>query len=347
MRAWIARAGRAGERQQWALDNGYTGGGFGEVADLTGATTREAVLAAVVAGVPKASDAAARNFSAQLWALRERMSVEDLVVMPLKPDPQLAIGRITGDYRYLDEEDAERRHVRPVEWRVTDVPRTAIRQDLLHTLGAFSTYCGIVRHDGAWRIEQVLHTGRDPGARVPGAAVSRDESELCSETDADSSPIEIERYALDQIATRVIETFSGHRLAELVAAILTAEGYVCEVSPPGADQGIDVVAGTGPLGMDPPRIVVQVKSEPTAIGDEVVQRLEGALGRQHADQGLLVAWGGVTRQAHQAIRSRQFILKLWNADEVLARLFHNYDRLPALIQAELPLKQVWTLVEES
>ena len=267
--------------------------------------------------------------------------------MPLKPDPQLAIGRITGDYRYLNEEDRERRHVRPVEWRITDVPRTAIRQDLLHTLGAFSTYCGIVRHDGAWRIEQVLQTGRDPGARVPGAAASRDESELTSETDADSAPIEIERYALDQIAIRVIEIFSGHRLADLVAAILSAEGYVCEVSPPGADQGIDVVAGTGPLGMDPPRIVVQVKSEPTAIGDEVVQRLEGALGRQHADQGLLVAWGGVTRQAHQAIRSRRFILKLWNADEVLARLFRNYDLLPASIQAELPLKQVWTLVEES
>jgi len=34
--AWVIRSGRYGERDQWALDNGVSGGGWKEVPDLTG-----------------------------------------------------------------------------------------------------------------------------------------------------------------------------------------------------------------------------------------------------------------------------------------------------------------------
>ncbi|MEU4742401.1 hypothetical protein AB0G02_18315 [Actinosynnema sp. NPDC023658] len=98
------------------------------MADLSGASTRKAVPNAVLAAVPEAKEQAARNFAAQLWALRERIGVGDLVVMPLKGSPQVALGRVSDRYRYLDaESDSERRHVRPVRWLVTDLPRTAIR----------------------------------------------------------------------------------------------------------------------------------------------------------------------------------------------------------------------------
>ncbi len=42
----MARSGKAGEREQWALTNGYSGGGFSDVKNFTGANTRELVLAA-------------------------------------------------------------------------------------------------------------------------------------------------------------------------------------------------------------------------------------------------------------------------------------------------------------
>jgi restriction system protein len=32
--AWLIRAGKAGEREQWALKNGVSGGGFAEVDDI-------------------------------------------------------------------------------------------------------------------------------------------------------------------------------------------------------------------------------------------------------------------------------------------------------------------------
>jgi len=39
-------------------------------------------------------------------------------------------------------------------------------------------------------------------------------------------------------------------------------------------------------------------------------------------------------------------LRLWDAEDVLNQILQLYEKLPSDIQAELPLKRVWTLVEE-
>lgn len=331
------------------MSEGYTGGGFSEVPNLSAAADRDDVVSMVANAYPTAKEGTIKNFTAQLWALRDRMNIDDLVVMPLKGAPQIAIGRINGHYTYLDNDDLERRHVRPVEWLVDDVPRIAIKQDLLHSLGAFTTICEISRNDAAWRVEQICSTHTDPGARSTSIADQLPPTTPSVEPngDAETQSIDIERYALDQIATRVIEVFSGHRLADLVAAILDAEGFTCEVSPRGPDQGIDIVAGRGLLGLDSPRLLVQVKSESTPVGDPVVQQLEGVVSRQNADQGLLVAWGGITKEARKMVNNRRFVVKVWNSEDVLTGIFRNYHRLPVDIQEDLPLKQVWTLLDES
>ena len=42
-RAWLTRSGRAGERDSWAVDNGVTPGGYGEVSDLTSCSSLQDV----------------------------------------------------------------------------------------------------------------------------------------------------------------------------------------------------------------------------------------------------------------------------------------------------------------
>jgi restriction system protein len=349
MKAWLSRSGQSGEREQWALESGHTGGGFGEIPSLLTVDTWEAMLSIVTGQYPPDKEAMARNFASQLWALRGRMAVGDLVVMPLKASQHIAIGVIDGEYEYLNDADQERRHVRRVKWQVVDVPRTAIKQDLLYSLGAFMTVCEISRNDAVWRLGEVRRTGSDPGSRTPtksGKSVPGEAVDASNEaTDVSQDDVEIESYAKDKITRHIIENFAGHGLTTLVRAILTAEGFVCEQPPPGPDQGVDIVAGTGLFGLDAPRLIVQVKSEATAVGDPVVQQLEGVVSRQGADQGLLVAWGGVTRQARQVLNTRRFKVKVWDSEDVLEGLFRNYPRLDPDIKSLLPLKQVWTLVE--
>jgi hypothetical protein len=56
----------------------------------------------------------------------------------------------------------------------------------------------------------------------------------------------------------------------------SGRGYVVNLSPPVADNGIDIVAGRGTLGFDAPRLVVQVTSG-TVVVDQPTQLLFSGL----------------------------------------------------------------------
>jgi restriction system protein len=287
------------------------------------------------------------NYTGQLLALRSRIKVGDLVILPMKTTSQIALGRVTGGYRYIaDEPDPALRHVIDVDWQRTDVPRTAIKQDLRFSLGGAMTVFQVTKHDAIWRMEQVLQTGADPGSRVvpiPGGAVPDDDPA----SGEGPSEVDLEDYALARILTIIQENFSGHDLTRLVAAVLSADGFVCEMKPPGADGGVDILAGRGPLGLDSPRVVVQVKSESSPVGDPVVQTLQGAITRFSASQALLVAWGGVNKQADKFLETTKFTIRVWDASDLIAAVFRTYPQLPEDIRAELPLKQIWIPVESS
>jgi hypothetical protein len=143
----------------------------------------------------------------------------------------------------------------------------------------------------AWRMEQMLKTGQDPGARAGTATPDTTSGEDVDPTDHAATDIDVVQVAADRIQIAIGERFAGHRLANLVAAALTAEGYVCDTSPPGPDGGLDIVAGRGPLGLDQPTVAVQVKSQAAPVGIEVVNQLLGACAAIQATQALLVAWG--------------------------------------------------------
>ena len=344
--AWTVRSGKHGERDSWCIENGLAGGGWYEIPDLTPITTRDQLvnLASSIWSMEKPG--AIPNYVGQLWALRERIQVGDVIVLPLKTTSQLAFGRVTDGYYYVnDDPDLAKRHRLQVNWVRTDVPRTAIKQDLLFSLGSALTVFQTTKNDGAWRLEQVLETGIDPGARtgaLPPAtnAVSDDSS------DGDSiSYADLEDFALTRIQTLIQEAFSGHDLTRLIAAILTADGFICERKAPGPDGGVDILAGTGALCLDSPRLVVQVKSDASPIGDPVVQTLQGAMTRFNAEQALLVAWGGVNKYAEKFLETTKFTIRVWDSTAVMNALFRTYTRLPEDLRAEIPLKQVWIPVD--
>ena len=341
---WMIRAGRHGEREEFALESGLLGTGFGGVPDLTQTTEREQVKRLVRDAYPGAKDGAVNNYAGQLWALRSRIKPGDLVALPLKKQPQIALGIVSRGYQYRVDQDRDGRHWISVDSKRTDVPRTAIRQDLLYSLGAFLTVCQIKRNDAAWRLQSVLEAGTDPGARAEIVeAVETADDEV---PDSSDTAFDIEQLARDQVQQHVAEQFAGHRLADLVAAVLGAEGFFTEVAGAGPDGGIDVFAGRGPLGLDSPKLIVQVKSSPAPVAATVVRELHGVLSTHGAEQALLVAWGGVNRVAQRELRNQFFRVRVWDADDLLDAILRNYDRLDEEWRTELPLKRIWSLASE-
>jgi restriction system protein len=163
------------------------------------------------------------------------------------------------------------------------------------------------KNNAVVRLEHLLKYGVDPG-QLPSVAFNTKSGlvtsfgEGGSDKDVDEPELstDIEQVASDQITARIAQEFAGHGLATLVSALLTAEDFVCEQSPPGPDGGVDILAGRGPLGLDTPRLLVQVKSG-GQIGAPVVTQLHGVMSTHGADQGLLVAWGGLSKPGARCI----------------------------------------------
>jgi restriction system protein len=297
--------------------------------------------------MPDKSDNAVGNYAAQLNAFANRIEIGDIVVLPLKSVGRLAFGVITGDYQYLAGSNVLN-HVRTVNWKRPDVARTAINQDLLYSLGAFSTVVQISRNDAAYRLRKILDGAEiDPGARS-GVALSlpKTPDDVVDTDEAIASDgQDIIRYSRDRILSRIKERFAGYELQNLVAEILRAEGMTCRVPPKGADGGIDIIAGSGVLGISAPTIIVQVKSQSSRIGSEVLDQLGGVVGQHQADHGLLVAMGGLTAQAQAKVDAQRLRVAVWDAEEVVDRLLKHYEVMPSSIKDVIPLRRTWVIDE--
>ncbi len=348
MTVWVIRAGRDGEREAWCLENGYAGGGWNEMPSLTDADSREKVRQVVAAARPDDPIGRRNNNTGQLWGLKS-VRPGEIVIMPMKTTKTLAIGRATSGYEYLDDPDPSRRHGVRVKWIRDDVPRSAIKDDLLYTLGAIMTIFKASRNQAEARFTHVLEHGVDPGSLTAGQAAPSSSSDDEAAEAAVNDPVTVPTLETirDRVRTHISENFKGHRLTELVAAILRIRGFVCDVSPPGPDQGVDILAGSGPLGLDSPTLIVEVKSETGQIPAPVVRGLQGAMLSNRSDQGLLVAWGGITKDAKREIRTDRLTMRVWTADDLLDELFDVYDRIPDEYRASVPLKRAWVLDEEA
>lgn len=335
---WLTRAGQNGEQEDAALDKGMAIIGWDDLPDLSYVKTKEELAKLMRDTYADEDQKRLINWTGQVWAFRDRIQVGDLVVLPLKTRSAIAIGQVTGPYTYVaDGQDGT--HTRPVKWLRTDLPRSAalFGQDLLYSLGAFMTVCRIQRNNAEKRIAAILQDKAAPPPALPGPEHGDEDGNI---------PIDIAQYAEDRIREHIEQKFKGHGLARLVDAVLKATGYMTIVSPPGPDGGVDIVAGRGPMGFDPPRLCVQVKSSSGPENVETIDRLHGSMKKVSADQGLLVSWGGFKRNVPTAAREQFFSIRLWDSGALIQAVLDNYERLSPEVQTELPLKMVWVLVQQ-
>jgi restriction system protein len=284
-----------------------------------------------------------------LWALRHGIKAGDLIVQPLKSQPgYLAFGRCKGGYQFdASQSNPEHRHFLPVNWSDQMVARSMLKDDLLNMINGAMTVFRPSKNNAAARLEVVARGEPDPGASAPENLTTHPvDTALSDGGTADvSDPVSVATLEgiRDRIRAHIIENFSGHKLTNLLADILEGLGFRCEVSPAGPDGGVDILAGRGPLGLDSPTLIVEVKSEPGAVGASVVRSLHSAMTQHRADQGLLVAWGGISNPARREFTQQRTQLRIWDAEQLLDQLFSTYDRLPATTRARIPLKQAWVL----
>ena len=336
MAFWVVRAGKHGEGEGVALAEGVAVVGWDEVGDLRDATTADTVRIRVVAAYPELTSRAQGNWTGQLNAFRNGIARGDLIGLPLKGQPYYAFGEVTGDYAYAPDAPGGTLHRRPVRWLSTNTLRSLLDQDVQFSMGGLLTVFQPGARDAEARVRRLL-TGR---SKTPTPAAA---SQARYESPAAPALRDLEELARTQIADLLQARFKGHALSRLVAEVLETYGFVTTVSPAGADGGVDVLAGKGPLGFETPRLVVQVKSGQSPIDAPTVRELQGVMSRYGADHGLFVSWGGFRGGVESETKRDHFRIRLWNSRTLIDEVLACYDSLPESTRLELPLRRIWTV----
>ena len=342
MTVWLVRAGKYGEFEQKFLQENKVYVTWDRLAvDLGKMKEKQELFDSMTHLYPDTKIKAIQQNVSQVWPFAHQMQSGDLIVMPSKMQRAIYIAEITGGYQFEKQGPDPFFHSRTVKWIGEAIPRSNFGQDLLHSFGAFTTICRITRNNAAERIALMRKNGWKPEtAQAVTKAPSVQDDAVAEDS---SEQLDIEDTARDQIANLIQARFAGHGLTRLVDAILRAQGYTTYVSPEGADGGVDILAGSGPLGFGTTRLCVEVKSESGPMDRPSVDKLLGAMTKFGAQEGLFVSWSGFKKNVQRELASTFFRVRLWTQNELFEALFDNYEKLDAEIKAELPLKRIWTL----
>ena len=342
MAIWLIRAGSHGEyEQKFIQENRVYVTWDGLDVELAKLKQRVDLTAAMTERYPDTKPKAIMNWVSQVWPFAHEIKKGDLVILPLKTQPAIYIGEVTGDYQAAPEGPNPFYHWRSVKWIAEAVPRTNFGQDLLYTFGAFLTICRVQRNNAEQRIAAMRANGWKP--ETIAATIKASGAPATEET---AEGVDLEELAHDQIADLIAARFKGHGLTRLVEAILKAQGYTTWRSPEGADGGADILAGSGPLGFGSPRLCVEVKSESGPIDRPTVDKLLGAVSKFGAGEGLFVSWSGFKSNVQKELAASFFRVRLWTQKELLEQIFAHYDQLDEDLKAELPLKRIWTVAAQ-
>lgn len=341
MALWMVRTGRYGEFEQRFLDNNrvyLTWRGLDR--DLSDLNTTEEFQALQKEFFPDQSPKAVIQYAGQMRRFVKSISAGDWVAVPSKHKPVIHIAEITGPYRFDPDGKDVYYHYRDVKWIAQDVPRDVFEQDLLYSLGAFSTVCQIKRNDAEARIRHKAKTGWKIGVAPPIPKTGDG-----GEEDDPGTPVDLEQLARDRISSLIVQKYKGHGLSRLVESVLKAQGYTTYLSPVGPDKGVDILAAPGAMGFGSPRLCVQVKSGDEQIGTPTLSQLIGTMQNVQADQGLFVAWGGFKSTVSKEVPVQFFRVRLWDRNDLIDALLEHYDQLEDDLRADLPLKRIWTVAE--
>ena len=156
MTLWVVKGGRHGIREERFLTRSVIGIGWREVGDLSQYPDRDSLREAYRGCHPERTGGHVNTQAAQLWAFGQRMHIGDPVVVPLLGQPVIAIGEITGPYRWVPDGEPDMPHVRSVTWQVTDLPRVAFDADLLYSFGGSVTVCSVTRNHAERRVRAMI-----------------------------------------------------------------------------------------------------------------------------------------------------------------------------------------------
>ncbi len=337
---WMVRAGRGGENVDEFLERGVVGFGGRELGPLPQPLTKDVLAPLYATHFASEKEGSRLSWTNQLLRFTVELKVGDEVITFDRERRRYLLGRIDGEYQFTEPDAGLTPHVRRVKW-THQALRDSLSAATRNTLGSVLTVFKL-NPDAAADVNgqaQPLGVTAEPTPKVVTATEAQKNREalfvITSETFAKA----------DDFIEDQIDALGWEQMQELVAGILRAMGYRTTVSPPGPDRGVDVFASPDGLGLEEPRIFVEVKHRSAPMGAQEVRAFLG--GRKAGDKCLYVSTGGFSKDAHYEAERSQVAITLLPLPKLRKLLVEFYEKLDAETRALVPLKRLyWPVARE-
>ena len=227
--------------------------GWKDAGSLTKLKSREAIIEKVKRTWPEYKQMKAVTSGSQLNKIANEMKIGDKV---LTYDPSKRVyhaGRIVGEYEFDPNADDSIANRRKVVWE-HQIERDRLSVPSKNSLGSTLTVFTVPA-----KVEQEIE------ALISGKTETATQPEVFADSEADINTdtllADLKSRAKEFIKDKIVK-LDWDEMQELVAGVLRAMGYKTRVSRQGSDRGKDIVASPDGLGLEQPRIIVEVKHRP-------------------------------------------------------------------------------------
>ncbi len=328
----MVRAGRGGDRVDDFIQQGVAGFLSDKLPDISDVQTKDELLALFAEHYPKEKEGSRAAWASQLFRLLTEVKVGDPIVVGDPERRRYILGTVNSEYVPL-ELNGSLMHARRVQW-TQEVSRDALSTETKNTLGSTLTVFKI-RADAAKDIAEHAHALGAPQPEQGGPSgkeADQDQEEL--REIGEETFQRANEFIEDQI-----DRLSPAQMQELVAGLLRAMGYRTSVAVAGPDRGVDVFASPDGLGLQDPRIFVEVKHRAAQVGAPQIRSFLG--GRRKGDRCLYVSTGGFTRDAMYEADRAEVALNLITLPKLRQLIVDFYDKLDSETRALVPLRRFY------
>jgi restriction system protein len=161
MALWIVRAGKHGEYEYINFTQSIVSIDWSRLNDLSAISDKQELVNLIKYAYHEERERTRINWATQVWTFLNKISIGDIIALPLKKRAIIALGEISGGYRFSESNPSGARHIRPVKYWA-EFSKGEFAQDILNSFQSQSTVCNVNRNNAEERVRLIYRAGQIP-----------------------------------------------------------------------------------------------------------------------------------------------------------------------------------------
>lgn len=331
-KVWMVRSGSGGYLIEEFLNNEIIAIGWNDLGMIPKDLSYDDLKILFKKVYSDDTDGRVNQCVSQIWKFIHDLKIGDKVITYDSSIREYYLGEIVSDYRFSDK--YEYHHYKSVKWQETSAKRDLLSTGTKNTLGSTLTIFQL-----AEEIWNELSAVNNSFINEEILADNDEVLDISAKSELEQLKEDITSRSQEFIKD-IVTNLSWEDTEKLVAGVLKALGYKTRFTNRGPDMGSDIIASPDELGLEEPKIKVEVKKRTKdKISAPDIRNFIGGLRGHH--KGIFVTTSGFSKEAQYEAERANFSITLIDSDWLVELIVSNYESLDPESKALVPLRKIY------